>query len=163
MGFVTCGFTSSKHDCFISCFFFWLEGMVGMLALCGYVFSLIPFFVFGKISLGTQFFAVVAVTVHMCVFVIFVMRDIYYESDMMFMIGHTEQINSVTTFGSSEINQLILEEEEDNKSCCQQNPWALYRKHYIVTSIKIIFLILDIVILLMFNDGWKCGNNTIKC
>ncbi len=164
MGFVTCGFTNSKYNCFIQWILMCFDGWSFILAFCAYIFLWFYFYV-GKMELDMQYFSVIGATTHLCVFVFLVILDFLFKSDMMFMIGQSEStsggMTTITTVGLMETNPIIQPEIEE-ENCFQQNPCALYRKHYIVTGFKIIFVILDILVLSFFNNGWKCANLT-KC
>ncbi len=162
MGFMTCGFTSSKYNCFFGWLFMCFDGWSTIFVVHAYAFLWIRIFV-GDMYLDMQYVALIAVTTHLCVFAFLVMLDFIFKSDEMFFLAQssstTGNITTTTTTGLMETNLIIPEEEDE--SCFKQNPWALYRKHYIIVAIKIIFVILDFVILGMFNDGWKCAYS--KC
>ncbi len=162
MGFLTCGFTSSTHSCFLGWIIMCLEGGSSICAMYGYVFILF-YCVTGAPAFYTQYFCVIVAMVHLCVFIFLVLHDFYFKSDMMFFTGQSESVSNglttTTTFGSFETNSI----EQEESSCFQNNPMVLYRKHYVVTSIKIIFVILDIVVLIIFSDGWKCADRSFKC
>ncbi len=163
MTFVACGFTSSKYNCFFGWLFMCMDGTSIMLVFNAYCILFANFI--GYTWLNTQYFAVIAVTVHLCVFAFLVILDFIFKSDEMFCVGQssttTSDITTTATVISTETNPIIIPEEDE--SCFAQNPWALYRKHYIIVAIKIIFVILDIVVLCVFNDGWKCAGNYYKC
>lgn len=167
MGFIACGFTSSKHSCFVSWLFFMFEGLATLFAMYSYVF--LWFYAFTKRGYpDIQYFALIGAVTHMCVYAFLFFTDIGFKSDMMFFAGSGEStvgnVTTVTSFGSFETNHQIQPEDDSENcclQCCQQNPWALYRKHYVVTGLKIVCLALDIAVLIVFNDGWKCGYS--KC
>jgi len=163
MGFLVYGFTSSKHNCFVSWIFMMFEGLSTLFAMYSYAFLWLYIFS-GSNFPDIEYFALIGAVTHICVCMFLFLTDIYFKSDMMYFAGSSESttgnVTTVTSFGSFETNPQIQVEEDNEYSChycLQQNPWALYRKHYVVVTIKIIFLILDIVVLCVFNDGWKCA------
>ncbi len=165
MGFIVCTFTSSKYNCFFGWLFMCFDGWTAMPALVTHIYLLLSIFL-GKLPLLMQYFSVISAVAHLSVFVFLVILDFCFKSDTMFVVGQSEStggnMTTTTTFGSIETNKNIqLEEEEE--SCFDDNPWALYRKHYFVTGFKIVSVILDIVVLCVFNDGWKCSENYYKC
>ncbi len=163
MGFLSCGFTNSKYSCFVGWILMCFDGWSFILAVCAYIFLWFYFFL-GKLDLDMQYFSLIGATTHLCVFVFLVILDFVFKSDMMFVIGQGEStvggVTTITTAGMMETNTLIQVEEEN---CFQQNPIALYRKHYFVTFLKIVFVIFDILVLSFFNNGWKCVDKSYKC
>ena len=138
------------------------DGWSNILAFLAYSFLFSKFFI-DKLDPEIQYIALIGVTVHLCVFVFLLMLDFIFKSDTLFFVGQLEStvgnITTTTTFGSIETNLSI--QLDENENCFQQNPWALYRKHYIIVTLKLVCVILDFIILGMFNDGWKCA--TSKC
>lgn len=161
MGFISCGFTSSKYNCFFGWLFMCFDGWSNIIAFVAYSFLFINFFTENMYA-DMQYISLIGVTVHLCIFVFLVILDFIFKSDTLFFLGQSDStvgnITTTTTFGSMETNHTIQPEDEN---CFQQNPWALYRKHYIIVTLKLICVILDFIILGMFNDGWKCAYS--KC
>ncbi len=145
MPLISWGFTSSKHNCFIGLCFMCIEPLSIMLALVGYIFCFLPIIIY------IQYVSIILVTIHLCTFVFIVLCDIYFGSDTLIITSQFEQ--DYDTLEPFEIYSLTAEE---NKHCFQKNPWHMYRKHYIITTIKIVFVILDIAVLIIFKDAWKC-------
>ncbi len=162
MGFLACGFTSSEHSCFVGWIIMCLDSGSSICALYAYVFILV-YCVNGSVSYFVEYFCVIAATVHLCVSVFLILHDFYFRSNMMFFTAQSESVSNglatTTTVGLFETNSLVQGEGYS----FQNNPLALYKKHYIITSIKIIFVILDFVLLILFNDGWKCADKSFKC
>lgn len=163
MGVLTCGFTSSKHNCFVGWIFMCFEGWSFIFGLVAYIF-LVQYMITKSRYLDIEYYALICASVHLCTAIFLFLTDIIFKSDTMFIVGQSEStvgnMTSVTTFGATETNRQIQIENEEEGHCLhflKQNPWSLYRKHYVILSIKIICLVLDIVILIMFNEGWQCA------
>ncbi len=142
------------------------DGWAFILAFISYCF-LIYKLAGSSPPLKFQYFSVIAATTHLCVFVFLVILDFIFKSDTMFVVGQSESNNgggmsTVTTFGLSETNKIIQPQIEE-ENCFQQNPCALYRKHYIISGLKILFVIFDIVVLSMMGNGWRCTDPSYKC
>ena len=162
MGFLACGFTSSNHNLCVGILFLILEGWTTLFALIAYMYFLI-FAVAKDISLIFQYISSITALVHLCASLFLFVTDLIFKSDTMFIMGQTDASSgstTVTNFGSMSTNPQIQVEEDDDGHCLKYfntNPWTLYRKHYIIMAIKITCLVLDIVILIMFRDSWKCA------
>lgn len=162
MGFIACGFNSSKHHCCVGWVFTMFDAIATIFAMISYFFFWM--YVFSDaFYLDIAYFTLIGATIHICVAIFLFLHDIYFKSDTMIITGQGEStvgnITTVTSFGSIETNN--SDHYETNSNCLNDNPWRLYRKHYIIISIKIIMLILDVAVLVVFNDGWKCVSE--KC
>ena len=163
-GFLAIGFTSSKHNAFVKWLLIIFDGITFSLGIFAYI--ILSAFIFTKSrSLFIEYFALIIAIIHLIASAILFVHDIIVKSDTMFIAGpdepylHKPIMTSVSSCGSFEINSDPDTDlaAQQNKLCWQVNPWALYLKHYIVTSIKIVCIVLDITILIIFNDSWKCA------
>lgn len=156
------GFTSSKHNFYVGLIIGWIDCI--SQALLPFAYFQLMYSV--KRLSEWQYNSMIFVVVHMTISVLLFFHDIYFQSDEMFCIGTSSttsnNVTTVTTFGISETNS-IIEPEEDN-CCCKcinSNPWALYRKHYIICLLKITLLATNISVLILFNSSWEC--RYVKC
>lgn len=132
------GFTSNKHNYYIGCSIVFIDGISSILVLFAY-FQLYYHITMKGSPLNWQFNSMIFAIIHICMTILLFIHDIYFKSDEAFCLGVLSPIDNVS-----------------ETSCIQTNPWALYRKHYIIFGFKIVFLALDIAVLILFNDGWKC-------
>lgn len=164
MGFLICGFTSSRYGCIVE----WILSIFDSAATMFVMFSYMFFWIFvltGYEELRIRYYALIGALIHLCVSMMLLLTDIIFKSDIMTFGGQSEpnigNVMTITSFGSFETIPQFEIENKDRYNCFKQNPWALYRKHYMITGIRLSMLIMDIAVLIVLNDGWKCATN--KC
>lgn len=157
MGFFACGFTSSKHDCCIGCMLMCFDGIITMIAIYLYIFLWLHICI--GISCDIEYFVLIGAAIHICASIFLFWHDIHFKSDTMFFAMDGDS----TINDPRKVRAMVMEtnqfgEKEDGVIDWKINPWALYCKHYVITTFKIICLILDFTILIMFTDSWTCTN-----
>ena len=182
MGFLICGFTNSRFGCCVSWLFLCCDGVQFICAILAYACFFQHIIIRSRFTyFNVEYSALICATIHLSISVFLFLSDVIFKNDVLYILGHSSStvghVTTVATFGTMETNpqvqvanidinsqdqdQIQVGEEGNCLQYClqyfKQNPWSLYRKHYIITSVKIICIVLDIVILVKFNDSWKCA------
>lgn len=149
MGYLAFGFYNAKHPCFVSWLVVCCDACAMIFAAFAYAFAMYAI-VGVKTPPHFNYYAVIFALAHMVTFFTLFIYDVIFKSDTTFMSGG----NNVASFAYFEENKLI---DDKNITCIQANPWGLYRKHFVIVLIKIVMVILDIVVLVICANGWKCA------
>lgn len=89
MGFLTCGFTSSKYNCFVGWLFACFEGWATIFGVMGYSFFVLCMATSSK-YLEQEYYALIGATIHISVYIFLFITDLIFKSDQMFLVGQSE-------------------------------------------------------------------------